>query len=92
MANTRTSTSKGSNSARMKEMETVDLGLKGDASEVMSILTHTLSNVQVLYVKTLNVHWNIGTDQLLWDSHPVGRSTTRSRSQQPSGRADSQLR
>ena len=60
MANTRTSTSKDSNGARIKEMETVDLGLKGDALEgVISILTHTLSNVQVLYVKTLNVHWNI---------------------------------
>ncbi len=59
MANTRTS-SKGSNGVQTKEMETVDLGLKDDALEgVISILTRTLSDTQVLYVKTLNVHWNI---------------------------------
>lgn len=63
MANTRTSISKGGNGVQVKEMEemeAVDLGLKDGAREgVISTLTRTLSDIQVLYVKTLNVHWNI---------------------------------
>lgn len=60
MANTRTGTTKRGNGVQTKEMEAVDLGLKDGAVEgVISTLTRTLSDIQVLYVKTLNVHWNI---------------------------------
>lgn len=42
------------------EMQRADIGLSGDTVEnVVSTLTGALSDIQVLYVKTLNVHWNI---------------------------------
>lgn len=42
------------------EMPRADMGLSGDAVEnVISTLTQALADIQVLYVKTLNVHWNI---------------------------------
>lgn len=43
-----------------KNEESVDLGLRDNSVEgVVTTLTRTLSDIQVLYVKTLNIHWNI---------------------------------
>lgn len=55
------SKSSNSNSRTMvKNEESVDLGLKSSAvGGVVTTLTRTLSDIQVLYVKTLNFHWNI---------------------------------
>lgn len=45
---------------QVKERPDADLGLDTDAVEgVVTALTRTLADTQVLYVKTLNIHWNI---------------------------------
>ena len=47
-------------STKTKEKHTVDLGLPANAIKgVVSTLTRALSDIQVLYIKTLNVHCNI---------------------------------
>ncbi|MBX3051659.1 MAG: DNA starvation/stationary phase protection protein [Caldilineaceae bacterium] len=54
--------SNGNTKTKEKAQETqrTDIGLSGEAVEnVVSLLTQALSDIQVLYVKTLNVHWNI---------------------------------
>lgn len=54
------SSSKRNGQALTKEKEAVDLGLEQSAVEgVVTCLTQALADTQVLYVKTLNVHWNI---------------------------------
>lgn len=54
------STSKRNGQTLTREKEAVDLGLKESAVEgVVTCLTQALADTEVLYVKTMNVHWNI---------------------------------
>ncbi len=48
------------NSTMVKEAEKVNIGLDSDAIQgVVKILTRALADTEVVYVKTLNFHWNI---------------------------------
>lgn len=48
------------NSMMVREVEDLNIGMDSDAIQgVVEILTRTLADTEVLYVKTLNFHWNI---------------------------------
>ena len=54
-----TTTSSKNGRAATKQRESLEIGMKKDAIDgVVTTLTRALSDVEILYVKTLNVHWN----------------------------------